>query len=566
MSETRPNPALRLLPSLTDVMFLMPVVLLLTTMEGVGILLGDGDTGWHIRAGDWILQNGRVPDRDIFSFSKAGEPWFAWEWLWDAVFAWLHRAGGLPLVALASLLVISATFTLLFRFTRRKCGNVLIAAAVTLIAMMASIIHWLARPHLFTLLFVVVFSILLDRAQEGRTRLLWWLPPLTILWTNLHGGFFLGVILVFGYAAGELAHWLVGADAGRRREALDRSGRYWLAGLGCLAASLVNPYSYNLHVHIANYLTESYHFNHIVEFQAFDFHRPKAAFFEILLLLGVVSAFWSLLRLRFAHTILLVGFAHMALIASRNVAVYSLVAAPLVAAAMHEMLIKLAQSPAAAWVKRKVESFEAFAADFDSTDRQWRLHVTSLAGIALVAALVHAPSPPERFRAAYDPKRYPERALEMLRGPEFSASIFADDEWGDYLIYRLYPTTKVFIDGRSDFYGPKFGETYLDIANVKFGWEQKLNRHGIDTILLPVTSPMAGALKESSRWRPVYDDGVAIVFRAVVRPGGGRLPAETDGERISAASGGGKTRDRKITKTQDCDPRIAESNTRSESL
>ena len=202
MSETRPNPVLRLLPSLTDVMFLMQVVLLLTTREGVGILLGDGDTGWHIRTGDWILQNGRVPDRDIFSFSKAGEPWFAWEWLWDAAFAWLHRAGGLPLVALASLLVISVTFTLLFRFAGRKCGNVIIAAAMTLIAMMASIIHWLARPHLFTLLFVVIFSIVLDRVREGLTRLLWWLPPLTVLWTNLHGGFFLGVVLIFCYAAG----------------------------------------------------------------------------------------------------------------------------------------------------------------------------------------------------------------------------------------------------------------------------------------------------------------------------------------------------------------------------
>ena len=55
-----------------------------------------------------------------------------------------------------------------------------------------SAIHWLARPHLFTLLFTVIFYSILERVKDGKRRLLWWLPALTVLWTNLHGGFFVG--------------------------------------------------------------------------------------------------------------------------------------------------------------------------------------------------------------------------------------------------------------------------------------------------------------------------------------------------------------------------------------
>ena len=122
-----------------------------------------------------------------------------------------------------------------------------------------------------------------------------------------------------------------------------------------------------------------------------------------------------------------------------------------------------------------------------------------------------------------------------------SARIFTYDQWGDYLIYRLYPRTKVFVDGRSDFYGDEFEEKCLDVLHVKYDWEKTLDRFGIDTILLPPSAPLAGALKESSRWRVAYDDGVALVFR----------PAQkTAGESVSAATSGGPSRDREITKTE----------------
>jgi hypothetical protein len=163
-----------------------------------------------------------------------------------------------------------------------------------------------------------------------------------------------------------------------------------------------------------------------------------------------------------------------------------------------------------------------------------------VAGAVVVAALLYVPSPPKRFRAEFDPKSYPAAAIETLnRDP--SARIFTYDQWGDYLIYRLYPRTKVFVDGRSDFYGNDFEEKCMAVLNVKYDWEKTLGGFGVDTILLPPSVPLTGALKESSRWRVVYDDGVALVFRSAQR---------TAGTSISAATGGGRGRDREVTKTE----------------
>src|SRR5215472_4583114 len=95
MEANRSQFGVRLLPSLTDFAFLMPVVFLFARMDGLVTLLGDCDTGWHIRTGEWILAHHAVPARDIFSFSKPGETWYAWEWLSEIIFAWLYRHGGL---------------------------------------------------------------------------------------------------------------------------------------------------------------------------------------------------------------------------------------------------------------------------------------------------------------------------------------------------------------------------------------------------------------------------------------------------------------------------------------
>jgi hypothetical protein len=170
-----------------------------------------------------------------------------------------------------------------------------------------------------------------------------------------------------------------------------------------------------------------------------------------------------------------------------------------------------------------------------------------VAGVLLVAAVMWAPNPPRKFRAEFDPAAYPKAALATLRKTPHSR-IFTSDEWGDYLIWTLYPSQRVFVDGRSDFYGDDFEDRYLATLNVKYGWEKTLHRFGIDTILLPPDAPLTGALKESANWRVVYDDGIALVFRPAGR---------TVGTQVSfAGMGEGTGRDREVTKTEASDRAI----------
>ncbi len=539
--EFKTNPIVRVLPSLTDLAFLMPIVFLFARMEGAKTMLGDGDTGWHIRTGQWILATGRVPDKDIFSYTKAGQPWYAWEWLWDALAAWLYQHGGLATVVTVNIVIICLTFALLFRLVRRHCENPFVAIGVTFLACAASSIHWLARPHLVTMLFMVILLMALDRAREGRTRWLWALPLFFVLCTNLHGGFLGGLIVLAGYAAGELGSALFTADSIDRRAALQSAMRYALTGFACALATIVNPYTYHLHAHIYQFFSEPYHVQNISEFQSVSFHSPAAVYLEILLLFGVFTAAWFVVKHRdFVPMVLIAGWAHLALYSARNIPLFGIVAAPFVAQALYEMLCGLEQAQVAAWLGRAVAGFRATAAEFAETDRHWRLHLASAATAVVVALLIANPNAIGKLKPEYDPERYPARALSVLRADPGSR-IFTDDEWGDYLLYQLYPGHKVFVDGRSDFYGQDFEQKYLDVMNVKYDWEQSLSRYNVDTIVLSTKTALAGAIKQSGHWRTVYDDTVAIVFRAV--------PERTvESQQVSAGTSGGKERDPEITK------------------
>ena len=503
----------RFLPSLTDVVFLMPLVVILRT-GGPKMMLGDGDTGWHLRAGQWIVANGRVPDHDIFSFTMSGKPWFAWEWLWEVVFGWMQAQWGMAAVLFGSLLVIATTSALLYRLALRTSGNAAIAVAVSLAASFVTSIHWLARPHLLTLLFVVIFLSLLERAETGKTRVLLLLPALMIVWTNVHGGFLAGVILTAAYCGGALLNWAIDTGAEARAEARVRARRYAAVTLACIAATFVNPYGYHLHIHIYRYLSDPFVAQNVIEFGSLNFGHPIGKYIEALLLLGAAVAAWNCYRRRFVFPLLFLAWAHVALVSVRHVPVLAIIAAPAVAQGLAELFAALRKADAARWLRRLAGGIDRVGAEMCEIERIGRIPVLSVV-LAAGFFLTLRAQPNELFRAEYDPKRFPDAAVDLLGRPEFRTGVFTQDTWGGFLVYRLYPNFKTFIDGRSDFYGEQFDRKYLDVMNCKHDWQQTLDRYGIHAVVLPVDAPLAGVLRESARWRAVYDDKVAIVFRSV---------------------------------------------------
>jgi len=535
-----PGAVVHLLPSLTDVAFLIPVIALFARLDGAKYLLGDGDTGWHVRTGEWILANGRIPHADIFSFTKPGQPWFAWEWLWDLAFGWMHQHWGLAAVVLVSTALLGVVFAAVYRLTLWKCNNPLVAIAVTTLACLGSCVHWLARPHLWSWIFLIAFLVILEAAQTGRKRLLLWLPVLTAVWTNVHGGFVAGIGLVITWAIGEWIAAGVEADPEARLLAMARAKRYAVTALACLAASLLNPYGYQLHVHIVQYLFDPFQYANIEEFLSLNFQHPMGKYIALSVLLGGAAAAWSVYRRRFPYALTLTAGAYLALVSVRNVPIYLLLAAGPVAWFLQEMLDRLPAADVAARVRDAAVHTKAFAAELGVMERIWRVPVVPVATMFVLGLLFRA-QVGERFRAEYDHKRYPTQLIDTLKAPEYSRGVFADDEWGDYLVYRLYPYGfKDFVDGRSDFYGAKFDEAYIDTIRCKWNWESLFDKYRIHTVILPVDAPLAGILKQTARWRVVHDDHVAIMFRRI-SAGRSGVGASVTGTQVPAVTDGGLT-------------------------
>jgi len=551
----------RFLPSLTDVAFLLPIIFIFVKLSGARTLLGDGDTGWHVRTGEWILANGRVPVSDMFSFSRPGAPWFAWEWLWDVAAAFLHQHWGMAAVVLASLLILCLSAALLFRLVRRACDNGFVAIAVTLLATGGCAIHWLARPHLFTLLFLTATLHITSRARDGRTSLLAWLVPMTVLWTNLHGGFFVVFLVLLCYLGSDLLNALLEKNGDIRRQYLMATKPWLMVFAACAAATFINPYGWNLHKHVVDYILDPYQLLHINEFQSVNFHSPVVVYFEPLMLIAVGIAFLDMRQRRFTDVFMTLGFLHLSLIAQRNIPLFCIAAAPVAARWLTVGLRAASESMLAPWFAGVARKFRNFTEGFEETDRLDRVFLVSALAFVLVgAALLRTPPAAgvydNKFVSTYDPKSYPEKALSLLRAPE-TKHIFAEDEWGDYLIYNLYPQKKVFVDGRSDFYGDTFGEKYLDLMSVRYGWEKTLDKYAIDTILLSPKFALSSTLKISRDWRVVYDDGTSIVFRRNV-PVQSSLVTSNEGIHRNRAIAETNNSDLSITQTNRGDLQITE--------
>ena len=481
-----------LIPSLSDTFFLAMLAWLLlgSGAEGMLGLLHDGDAGWHIRTGQYILNHRSIPHQDLYSFSKPGAPWYAWEWGADVLFGWLHRMAGLKGVILMTAVVLAAfAVTLLCRMVWSGV-NTFIALIITSLSVGAASIHFLARPHIFTLLFVSLLAWLIAVDRERQTDLLWLVVPLTLLWTNLHGGFLAGILLLGLSAVGAAVE---GALARRSwRGLLDhRAARYAALTACCSVVTLGNPYGYKLHVHVYEYLRSDWIKNVIQEFMSPSFRDSEMLQFEVVLLTGLLAVAGLLRRKRIVEALWIVVFAHMALISARHVPLYATVAGPIVAYEMSGWWRD--------WSRGAGEKSIRAACNHIASDAAAGFRRMSLWPFAVVGALIAIGSPipwPTDFPA----KTFPTQLVHEHAAQILESRVLTTDQWGDYLIYTN-PRQKVFIDGRSDFYGPEIGNEYIHLVNGGEGWQEILHKFGFNLVLLPEDTPVVQLLKTQPDWR-----------------------------------------------------------------
>jgi hypothetical protein len=495
---------MRWMPCLTDLAFLLPVFLLFGRLSGTRILLADGDTGWHIRTGEWILNHRTVPTEDLFSFTKPHQAWFAWEWGWDLLFGLIHKFWGLSGVAFVNVIVLGIISVLLYKLALRVSGNEIISFFVAVVAMCGSSVHWLARPHLLSWPLFLLFLHLIRDLQEGRRRAFYLLPAIAAIWANIHPSFFLGLLLLLLAALEEALQQFID---GRAWPAIYEKCRPFLwSAASCSLASLLNPYSWRLYPHIFAFLKPG-SVNNIQEYQSVNFHNPPAGFFECMLLLAAAAVFWRLRARNIGATISVLFWAHVALFSVRNVPFFLMAAAPVVANMLNDVMAHL-RAPRLSFIGRTISQISEDICPFE---RQRHVHAFSLL-VALILAGLFASGAPG-FEGQFNADIFPAAAIPTVAASS-AGRIFASDQWGGYLIYRLYPAKKVFVDGRADVYGKDLSIVGLGIQNARYDWKRQLNRFAVDMVIVKPDAPLATELKVSPDWAMLFDDGKAIVFQA----------------------------------------------------
>ncbi len=534
-----------LVPSVSDLLFVALLGLLTFTNLSLR-LLGDAGIGWHIRTGQLILATHSIPRIDPFSSSMSGQPWFAWEWLYDVLVGWLERATGLGGVVLLTALIIGAVFSRAFRLLLRRGANVLVALILVLLAASASMIHFLARPHVVSWLFTLTWFWILEASdclgsrsdssetstrKDSRHWLLWALPPMTLLWVNLHGGFLLGFVLLAIYwvsAVGQSLRLMLRLTENRSEEVLRkiRTGRrvrdLSLTGILSVAATLLNPYGFKLHIHIYRYLSNRFLMDHIDEFQSPNFHYVAQKCFAALLLLTLLAlaAKGREFKQVSASQGLVVLFAvYSGLYASRNIPVSSLLLILVIGPWLSDAMARLAEARRAKFRGRGL-GYANFLRRMEAVELSLRGHLWPVAAIVLACWIVaHGGKlgATTVIDAHFDGKRFPVAALDYLERQDAQGPVVSPDYWGGYLIYRSYPRMKVVVDDRHDFYGEEFLKSYLNMMHVEPGWKDFLQQHQPHALVVPHDSALANILAETAGWRAIYSDSIAVVFVPVKR-------------------------------------------------
>ena len=569
MTPAQPSSrALRfLLPSVRDIIFIFLFWSLLA-----GSLsnrpLADADVGWHIRTGERILTTHSLPRTDPFSSTMQGQPWFAWEWLYDIPLGVLHQACGLNGVVWLCALLVAAIFVLLLSQLLRRGTGLPLAIVLMLLAEAASAIHLYARPHIVSWLFSLLWFVALENWEDWEQRehpgargesavrirarlqacqnrpevnaplgagslprwMPWFFPASMLLWVNLHGGWLFGIALlgIYTFAAFVQSARARKNDAFAAIRAAHRARAMAVVWVASALATLVNPFGWRLHAHIYRYLSDRYLMNRIDEFRSPDFHGWAERSFAVILVLVLIAFAGNGLsverrKLRLSHLLVVLLAVYAGLYSSRNLPVSSMLLVLVAGPLLWENIASLADKPDAwQWLRNSAARISSFSDRMGAQEMQLRGHLWPVVSVACAFAICLQGGwlgSRQLIHAQFDPKKMPVAAVTFLQkefqGKQASTEpVFSTDAWGGYLIYRMYPKRKVVVDDRHDLYGSDRIRQYLILTQVEPGWQSVLNEWQIRTALLPTDSTLANLLRELPQdWRVAYEDKVAVVLK-----------------------------------------------------
>lgn len=466
------------------------VLIFIVTLVGAAFfmfvdqVLQDGDTGWHLATGRYIVDTLSVPSTDPFSFSSKGKPWTAHEWLTEVLMHYAYILGGWP--GVVTLFGLSFGLTLgIASFHAHRWMTPICATAVALLLFFGLMNFLLARPHVLGWPLLTIWLIALVNARQyhkvpapGWAVMMW-------LWANIHGSFAIGLFL----AAALGLEALIGAEARQRWHII----RGWgLFGLICLLASIATPSGIE-GLYFPIWVSTMKTLTLIGEWKPTSFDH--VSFFAMTLYLGIFACLIRPVRITVIRALLIVFLLHMALSHIRHQAVFLIVTSIILA----EPLARAYRPDASLPNISIIEELRA----------RWRIYAPLLLVIAAAFLGLIATRLATRLERPEGPGN-PAAALSKLPPALRTQHVFNEYSYGGALIREGIP---VFIDGRADIYGDKGVQDYHDIVHKPdiAKWRTADHKWQFRWTILPVKLPLVHWLDKQPEWQRIYTGEKTVI-------------------------------------------------------
>ncbi len=485
-----------IIPRVRDILFL--AVFIAVLLLGPRMLNIDGDLPRHLLMGKIVLETRAIPTTDIFSHVYEGTPLVPHEWLAGVVFYIIYTLFGLDGIVLLAAILLAITFLLVYEEILRyhslapRSGSPIRLVAIALTAWGATItsLHWITRPHLFTMLFFALYLVWANKIQHGKSKQYWLFPLAMLLWGNMHGEFIAGLLVLGAYGAG----WVWDHVFSTQKPPIETGKSLGLAFFSSLLVTFINPVGLHTWETVFGYINNRYLMSRINETNPPDFSQPQ--FLVLLALLGfsIFLLATKKEKINTGQAFALAGFSMMSLLSARNVHLYGVAAPLLLASALAD--------------RSRPHIIERLETLFASVEENLRGIVWPVVTVILVSSLVltGALGTDNHF----SPKTFPVQAVDWLENNPQTGKMFNAFDWGGYLLLRLWPAQLAFIDSQTDVRGDVSKE-YEKVITLAEGWQATLEQYGVQWVIIPPDWPLAKALLDE-HWREAYRDETAVIF------------------------------------------------------
>ena len=466
----------------------------------------DLDLWWHLKVGDWIVEHLAVPHTGILSRTAANRPWVAYSWGYEVLLSRAYTWFGLLGIGIfGTFLTIAVAYTV-YWMLRRLSGQFWLACVLTGVVCSAFLFNGMPRPFFFSMVLLsITLTLVLQANRSGRVQMLFWLPPIFLLWANLHIQFIYGLFLV-GLLVGvtlaqRLADRLGIAPGFLRSPSLPAKDLVVLFAV-CVFATLVGPNFYHPYIAVYEYSKAKFAYSVIVELQPLTF-RWYSDYAELFLTAaGFFAVGWRKKLDPFKLALLTIA----SVVAYRTLRDAWFICIPAAAC--------VADLPAPGAERDRPEHDRP---EYDRPE-SWSEITGVAAAVALLLVLLSRGT--DFNQRGFDraiSSQYPVNAVNFLRRNPVPGPLYNNLNWGGFLMWYM-PDYPVAIDGRNDLYGDDLDQLFYHSQNADTSYttDPYLNEAGV--VLLDSHLPLAKILRVDARFQLVYRDATATVYARRPQP------------------------------------------------